>query len=67
MKKYANNPTDLSLLADYSDYMSKYSDFVEDFEKWESEDLNSAELTNYIDVQARVSKKLLEVAQALLQ
>ncbi len=63
MKKYANNPTDLSLLADYSDYMSKYSDFVEDFEKWESEDLNSAELAYYIDVQARVSKKLLEVAQ----
>ena len=63
MKKSAKNPTDLSLLTDYSDYMSKYSKFVEDFEKWETEDLNSAELAYYIDVQARVSKKLLEVAQ----
>lgn len=63
MKKYTANPTDLSILTDYSDYMSKYSDFVTKFEKWENEDLNTAELAYYVDVQARVSKKLLEVAQ----
>lgn len=60
MKKYKDNPTDLSLLSDYADYMSKYADFVEDFEDWENEDLNAAELAYYVDVQARVSKKLLE-------
>ena len=37
-------------------------DMVEKFDKWESEDLNDAELAYYIDVQARVSKKLLDVA-----
>lgn len=62
MKKYSDNPSDVSLLADYTKYMSKYADMVEKFDKWESEDLNDAELAYYIDVQARVSKKLLEVA-----
>lgn len=63
MKKYSANPSDLSLLIDYADYMKKYADFVEDFEKWEDEDLNTAETAYYIDVQSRVSKKLLEISQ----
>lgn len=64
MKKYSESDgTDVSLLTDYVDYMSKYAEFVEDFAKWESEDMNAAETAYYIDVQARVSKKLLEVAQ----
>ena len=63
MKKYKANPGDMSLIMDYADYMSKYSDFVQDFEEWEdSEDMNTAEAAYYIDVQARVNKKLLEVA-----
>lgn len=63
MKKYTANPTDMSLLADYTNYMSKYTEMVKDFEKWENEDMNSAELAYYVDVQGRVAKKLLEVAQ----
>ena len=63
MEKYKANSSDLSLLTDYADYMSKYAGFVEDFEKWEDEEMNTAETAYYIDVQARVSKKLLEVAQ----
>ena len=62
MKKHSDNPSDVSLLADYTKYMSKYADMVEKFDKQKSEDLNDAELAYYIDVQARVSKKLLEVA-----
>lgn len=62
MKKYKDNPSDAGLLADYASYMSKYADMVEKFDKWESEDLTDAELAYYIDVQTRVSKKLLEVA-----
>ena len=62
MKKYKNNPSDLGLLADYANYVSRYSEVVEDFGKWEDEDMNDAELAYYIDVQSRVSKKLLEVA-----
>ena len=61
MKKYNANPSDLSILAEYSNYMSKYADFVKNFEKWESEEMNAAETAYYIEVQARVNKKLLEV------
>lgn len=63
MKKYTNsNGTDMSLLSDYSNYMTKYADMCEDFAKWEDEELNAAETAYYIDVQTRVNKKLLEVA-----
>nr|WP_300837444.1 DUF6591 domain-containing protein [uncultured Acetatifactor sp.] len=64
MKKYSESDgTDLSLLADYADYMLKYADMMQDFEAWEDGDLNTAELSYYIDVQARINKKLLEVAE----
>ena len=63
MKKYQDNPSDISLIGDYDDYVKKYSDFVDDFEKWEDEEMNTAETAYYIDVQARVSKKLLEIAE----
>ncbi len=63
MKKYeASDGTDLSLLADYANYMSKYAAFAEDFDKWEEEDLSTAEASYYIEVQARVAQKLLEAA-----
>ncbi len=63
MKKYSENPSDLSLLADYADFMSDYADYIEDFEEWEDEDLNPAEFAYYLDVQTKVSQKLLEVSQ----
>ena len=62
MKKYNANPNDPTLMADYARYMSKYADACEKFNKWESADMNDAETAYYIDVQARVSKKLLEAA-----
>ena len=63
MKRYAESDgTDLSILTDYADYMSKYVDFCENFEKWEDEDMNAAETAYYLEVQTRVTKKLLEVA-----
>ena len=64
MKKYAaSDGTDLSILSDYTEYMSKYADFVKDFEKWEDEDLNAEEIAYYLEVQARVTEKLLEITQ----
>ena len=44
--------------------MSKYADMCDKFDKWESQNLNAAEQAYYVDVQARVSKKLLEVSNA---
>lgn len=63
VKKFTENPSDLTILSSYSEYVGKYATFVADFEKWENEDLNAAELAYYAEVQARVTKKLLEVAQ----
>ena len=64
MKKYKEaNGADLSLISDYAKYMSEYSDMVDKFDEWEDEDMNNEELAYYIDVQARVSKKLLEVSE----
>ena len=62
MKKYKANPTDISLLSEYADYISKYTSFMNDFNAWQDKKLNTAELAYYIEVQTRVSKKLLEVA-----
>lgn len=61
MKKYKENPSDVSLLMDYAKYVSKYSDMVDKFDKWEDEDLNNEELNYYIEVSSRVTSKLLEV------
>lgn len=62
MKKYKENPMDMSILADYGKYMGQYAEMMQNFEKWENEDLNAAETAYYVDVQARITKKLLEVA-----
>ena len=63
IKKYKENPGDLSLLADYADYMTKLSDMTSKFDQWESEGLNDAELDYWLEVQTRVNAKLVEVAQ----
>ncbi len=64
MKKYKEaNGADLSLISDYAKYMSEYSDMVDKFDEWEDEDMSNEELAYYIDVQSRVSKKLLEVSE----
>ena len=61
MKKYSANPSDTSLLKDYTNYMTKYSKAMESFEKWDEEDMNDAETKYYLEVQTRVNNKLLEV------
>ena len=68
MKKYAESDgTDLTLLSDYADYMSKYAETMEAFEAWENKELNTAETAYYIEVQTRISQKLLQVAQQMPQ
>lgn len=61
MKKYKANPSNTTLLSQYSKYLQSYSDAVEKFNKWNTKDLNNEELKYYMDVQNRVNKKLLEV------
>lgn len=62
MKKYKENPTDMSILADYTKYMGQYADTMQKMEDWENEDLNTVELAYYLEVQNRITQKLLEIA-----
>lgn len=64
MKKYTESDgTDLNILTDYAKYMSDYAEFCKDFAEWENKEMNAAEAAYYLEVQTRVSKKLLEVVQ----
>ena len=64
MEKYAaSDGSDLSLLADYASYMSTYADMMADLEAWDSEEMSPAETAYYIEVQARISQKLLSIAE----
>jgi hypothetical protein len=60
MKKYNEDSSDTSLIKDYASYMTKYADFTDKFNKME-DDLNDAELSYYLKVQARVLDKLSEI------
>ena len=63
MAKYnESDGSDLSLLSDYASFLSQYAEMAESFEAWDSEDLTDAETAYYLEVQTRVSQKLLEVA-----
>ena len=63
MAKYnESDGSDLSLLSDYASFLSQYAEMAESFETWDSEDLTDAETAYYLEVQTRVSQKLLEVA-----
>lgn len=62
MKKYKANSSDAELISEYADYMQKYADTTNKFQSWKSNNLNNAELSYYLAVQTRVTKKLAEVA-----
>ncbi|MBR4178791.1 MAG: hypothetical protein IKR57_05555 [Bacilli bacterium] len=61
MKKYNENPSSTKLLKEFNDYMDKYNKAMNDFDKWDSDDMNAAEEVYYLEVQNRVNKKLLEI------
>ena len=61
LKKYKENPSDLSILSDYATSMSKYATMMSKMESLKS-DLSGADLAYYLEVTARITKKLAEVA-----
>lgn len=63
MKKYTENPTDMTLLGEYASMMSKSAEMTQKFDAWNSEDLSEAELTYYLEVSSRVTQKMLECVQ----
>ena len=61
IKKYTENPTDMELLTSYTDMLTRAAEMTEKFEAWENNEMNDAELKYYLDVNNRVTKKLLEL------
>ena len=62
MKKYQDNPSDLELLSEMTDLLSEETEMLEQMENMDESEMNSAELAYYLEVTARIEKKLLEVA-----
>lgn len=63
-EKYKANPSDLSILSDYTDMMAELTEWTtktEDMEK-ELEGASAAELAEYSSELARIAKKLSEAA-----
>ena len=67
VKKYAENPANLSILSEYTTYMRQYADMLTKLNAWEQKDLDTAEAAYLIEVQGRISKKLLSIANLLTQ
>lgn len=63
MKKYKANPTDMTLLGEYTNMVSKLADMDAKFNAWDESTMNAAELKYYAEVNNRVAQKLLEVSQ----
>lgn len=63
MKKYSNtNAPTSQMFIDYGEYMKKYIDCADDFQKWEGKNLNKEEAKYYVEVQMRVSQKLMNAS-----
>ena len=62
MKKYNENPDDLSILMDYLEFMTKYEDVMTEIENLNADDLTDEEQKYILEVQNRINTKLLSVS-----
>lgn len=62
MQKYKDGGQPVSMLADYMDMLQKQQEMTNDFNNYDQSQLSDEELQYYLEVQNRVSQKLLSVA-----
>ncbi|MGN0656235.1 MAG: DUF6591 domain-containing protein [Ruminiclostridium sp.] len=62
MKKYSENPNDLSLLNDYTNFLKQYAETMEKLEALDSQEMNDAERKYYTEAMLRINQKLIEAA-----
>lgn len=63
MKKYAATTSpDTNLVTDYANYINKYKETMNAFEAWKSKEMNEVETAYYLEVQTRVTQKLLDAS-----
>ena len=61
MAKYAESDDVTSMLNDFNDYMTKYTEVMAELEAIEDDDLTADELEYYTEVMTRINEKLSEV------
>ncbi|MDO4475697.1 MAG: leucine-rich repeat protein [Lachnospiraceae bacterium] len=59
VKKMEESPDDMSVLVEVNSYMEKYNDTMEKFEELEDSDMSEEERAYYLEVQLRITEKLL--------
>ena len=62
MQRYKENPSDIELLSEMTDLLTEETAMLEEMENMDQSEMNAAELAYYLEVTARIEKKLLEVA-----
>ena len=62
MKRYQEDSTNLELLSEMTDLLTEETTMLEELESMDQSEMNTAELAYYLEVTARIEKKLLEVA-----
>ena len=63
MTKYnSSKGKNTELIADYGKYIKKYIDATDAFEKWDGKEMNKEEAKYYVDVQTRVTQKLMNAS-----
>ncbi len=63
MKKYNESDDPLSLMDEYSEFMKQYADTMSKMNALKSDSLSDAELQYYLEVNNRITQKLLEISQ----
>ena len=61
-EEYKKNPSDMTLMLKYSEMLTQLAEMNEAFEAWDEDELSDTELKYYLDVNNRVMKKLVDVA-----
>lgn len=62
MKKYKNSTDITSMATDYAKYTKEYAEKMQSFKDEKTDDLSVADAAYYLEVEARITKKLAEVA-----
>lgn len=62
MTKYYENPTDLSIFADYASIMQEYAEFAERIEAYDSSTMSATDAAYYLEVTTRCTQKMLAIA-----
>lgn len=62
MKKYKESPNDLTLLGEYTDYLTQYTETMEKMSALDDGEMNDEELKYYIKVTNRINEKLIDAA-----